>query len=116
MNSRLIVLIALSWPSQIGTAVRMRTGEAMPAQTNDKRKRGKQMGHAGSALGNAPVSGAGDGVPRSRTSPEVKLDPAGAIQEKFVALEQRDQHTRRVRYPDDSRKVERFFGRGMIAP
>jgi hypothetical protein len=29
MNSRLIVLIALSCPSQIGTAVRIRIGEAI---------------------------------------------------------------------------------------
>src|SRR6266480_3004753 len=36
MNSRLIVLIALSCPSQIGTAVKTRIGEGMASRDNNK--------------------------------------------------------------------------------
>src|SRR5205823_7330226 len=36
MNSRFIVLIALSWPSQIGTAVRIRMGEGISSKANNK--------------------------------------------------------------------------------
>ncbi len=46
-------------------------------------------------LGSARVSRAGDGVPPSRTFLSNRSCP-----KKFVAVEHRDQHTRRVRYPE----------------
>jgi len=49
--------------------------------------------------GSARVARAGDGVSPSRTSPGAWKALLSMPIRKFVAVEHRDQHARRVRYP-----------------
>ncbi len=58
------------------------------------------LGECRSGSGSAHVSCAGDAVSASRTLRNVGAVRDAQISGKFVAVEHRDQHARRVRYPE----------------
>ena len=66
----------------------------------EKRKAPTHVGSSDQILGSACVPRAGDGVPPSRTFVARGTGEKGEPFGKFVAVEHRDQPTRRGRYPD----------------